>query len=81
MKSFASRVKNDELIYCVTGKHKGEFAWYYVRVDKLKHEMFKKASATGSFDIADFGTVLISGYGKEPPADIKKKFDEGKWEE
>ncbi len=75
VKSFVDRIQSDELIYYITGKHKGEAAWYYVRIDKLKHEMFKKASATGSFDIADYGTVLDSGYGKDAPEDIKKKYD------
>ncbi len=76
--TFASRVKraDDNLVYFICGKHKGLWAWYYARIDKLKHELFKRAAGSGSFDIAHFGEVLASGYGNEPPADIRRRFEE-----
>ncbi len=75
--TFLSRVSrsNDESIYFICGKHKGLWAWYYVRIDRLKQSLFERSMATGSFDIAAFGQVLASGYGNEPPEHIRNQFE------
>jgi hypothetical protein len=77
--TFMSRVmkKSDkELIYFICGKHKGLWAWYYVRIEKLKHELFKHESKQGGFNINDYGIILASGYGDSPPGDIREKFED-----
>ena len=38
--------------------------------------MFLAAAKSGSLDVADYGEVLYSGWGQDPPADIKKKIDD-----
>ena len=66
-------------IYQVRGIAKGRAAWYYVLVKKHLLGLFLKQAQGGSFDVADFGDVLRSGWGKDPPEGITdtilKKYD------
>ena len=56
-------------IYLVHGgaDHTGHSAWYFIRVEVAKVRAFVKAISTNAIDLNYFGTVLESGYGKEPP--------------
>ena len=56
-------------IYLVRGKDKGRPAWHYVFVERHLLGLFLKHSNGGSLDVADFGDVLKSGWGKNPPED------------
>ena len=54
-------------IYLVRGKDRGRAAWQYVLVKKHLLGLFLKRMNGGSLDGADFGAVLRSGWGKDPP--------------
>ena len=66
------------MVYLVRGKCRGKAAWHYVLVDEEKEEQFKEQVKTGTVDAADFGKVIHSGWGEDPPQnivdDIKKRF-------
>ncbi|XP_019852753.1 PREDICTED: uncharacterized protein LOC109582478 [Amphimedon queenslandica] len=63
------------LLYCVRGKEKGRAAWHYVLVDEEKVADFKAQVATGFIDVADYGRILKSGWGEDPPKDIERKME------
>jgi hypothetical protein len=60
-------------ICLVRGKNSGREAWYYVRVNKKPMVLFEEAMKGGSMDLADYGEVLLSGWGKDPPADAVRR--------
>ncbi|MGL9688293.1 MAG: hypothetical protein ACR5K6_00630 [Wolbachia sp.] len=72
----ATRRSRSDLIYLVRGKDHGRSAWHYVLVDKDKREMFLAKSRTGSMDVADYGEILYSGWGEDPPQEIVDKINE-----
>ena len=57
-----------ERIYLVRGKDRGKPCWHYVLADKHLLGLFLKKTNEGSLDVRDFGTVLRSGWGQNPPA-------------
>ncbi len=77
-RSFADATKRSrsDLVYLVRGKDRGKSAWHYVLVDKEKREMFLAKSRTGSIDVADYGEILYSGWGEDPPQAIVDKINE-----
>nr|CAD2156438.1 unnamed protein product [Meloidogyne enterolobii] len=54
----------------------GSPAWCYLLVDKDKREALLQKRKTGNVDIKEYGEVLYSGLGKDPPKDIKDKMVE-----
>jgi len=54
-------------IYLVQGKDRVRAAWHYVLVKKHLLGLFLKLTNGGRLDVADFGAVLRSGWGKDPP--------------
>ncbi len=72
----AARRSRSDLIYLVRGKDRGRSAWHYVLVSKDKREMFLAKSRTGSMDVADYGEILYSGWGEDPPQEIVDKINE-----
>jgi type IV secretory pathway TraG/TraD family ATPase VirD4 len=70
--SLAKRVEANS-ICLVRGKNSGREAWYYVRVNKKPMVLFDEAMKGGSLDLADYGEVLLSGWGKDPPADAVRR--------
>ncbi|KLT22660.1 hypothetical protein wVul_1025 [Wolbachia endosymbiont of Armadillidium vulgare str. wVulC] len=72
----ATRRSRSDLIYLVRGKDRGRSAWHYVLIDKEKREMFLAKSRTGSIDVADYGEILYSGWGEDPPQAIVDKINE-----
>ena len=62
-------------IYIVRGEDQGKPAWHYVLVDEEKVDSFKAQIATGSIDVAKFGRVISSGWGKDPPKEKKDMID------
>ncbi len=75
--SFTDQVtRRGDLVYLVHGKDRNRDAWHYVLVDKPKLPMFLKQIETGSIDVALFGEVLRSGWGKNPPDDVVKAIEE-----
>ncbi|QKX02080.1 hypothetical protein [Wolbachia endosymbiont of Dirofilaria (Dirofilaria) immitis] len=71
-----TRRSRSDLIYLVRGKDRGRSAWHYVLIDKDKREMFLAKSRTGSMDVADYGEILYSGWGENPPQGIVDKINE-----
>lgn len=70
--SFLEKLQNSqgELVYLVRGKNKGREVWHYILVDKAKLPIFSAKVKSGALDIAEYGKILYSGYGKNPPQDI-----------
>ena len=62
-------------VYLVRGKDRGKEAWHYVLVDEDKLEGFKTQVAIGNIDVAEYGKVLHSGWGKDPPKDLVRRID------
>ncbi len=58
------------LIYLVKGVDDGRNAWYYVLVERLKVNMFLKALSDDIIHLENYGKILYSAYGDEPPKDI-----------
>lgn len=70
---FADKVikQRGNLLYLVTGKDStGQRAYYYLLVDKPKLEGFLQAFDKPGMELTDFGKVIVSGYGDEPPAEV-----------
>ena len=59
-------------VYIVRGEDGGSPAWCYVLVDEDKEQQFKDKAAN-RINVADYGTILYSGRGEDPPKDIKEK--------
>ena len=65
-------------IYLVRGKDRGKPAWHYVLVEKLLLGLFLKRTQGGRADVKDFGKVLKSGWGVDPPVGtIDKILEDG----
>ena len=63
-------------VYLVQGKDRGfAAAWHYVLVDEDKVDTFEAKISSGNIDVTDYGNVLESGWGKDPPQDIVHKID------
>jgi len=58
-------------VFLVRGKDGEKPAWHYVLVDNDKVEFFIEVSKTGSIDVKDYGKILDSGWGKDPPKSVK----------
>lgn len=59
-----------ELIYLVKGIDAGRNAWYYVLVERLKVQLFLKALNDDIIHLENYGKILYSAYGDEPPVYI-----------
>ena len=70
--SFTEKFENSkgDMVYLLRGKDAEKDAWHYILIDKMKLPLFKHALSTGTGDAAQYGKVLYSGWGTEPPADI-----------
>ncbi len=56
----------------VTGEAKGRPVWHYVLVDEETIKEFFDKMKEGNFDVADYGQVLKSGWGQEPPEEVQE---------
>ena len=65
-----------ERIYLVRGKDRGKLAWHYVQVEKALLPLFLRRTNGGSLDVADFGHILKSGWGKNPPENVRTNINE-----
>ena len=63
-----------ERLYSVRGTDRGRPAWHYVLVEKASLGLFFKKIKGGSMDVKDFGSILKSGWGKEPPESVRMEF-------
>lgn len=62
-----------ELIYLVKGVDAGRNAWYYVLVERLKVQLFLKALNDDIIHLENYGKILFSAYGDEPPSEITQE--------
>lgn len=62
-----------DLIYLVKGVDDNRNAWYYVLVERLKLSLFLKALNDEIIHLENYGQILYSAYGDEPPQDITDK--------
>ncbi len=60
----------------VKGVDAGRNAWYYVLVDRPKVQLFLKALNNDIIHLEEYGKILYSAYGDEPPAEITTKLKE-----
>ncbi len=63
---------NRGLLRIVRGKDRGRPAWHCVILkddEETIHEFHKKV-ASGFVDFADYGEVVESGFGKDPPQEF-----------
>ena len=65
--SIGYKENSTERFYLVRGKERGRAAWHYVLVKKHLLGLFLKRVKGGSLDVAEFGDILRSGWGKDPP--------------
>ena len=63
------------LVYLVRGEDRGHPVWHFVLVDEEKLDNFKAKVATGTINVANYGRVLKSRWGKDPPEDIVRKIN------
>jgi hypothetical protein len=59
-----------DLVYLVKGIDDGKNAWYYVLVERLKLSLFLKALNDDIIHLENYGEILYSAYGDEPPQEI-----------
>jgi isocitrate dehydrogenase len=79
--TFSQRViKSKSSNICLyTGQDKtGREAWYFILLSAGKKEKFA-SECQNDIDLAEYGKVIVSGYGKEIPKEtlamIKEKYD------
>jgi hypothetical protein len=70
--AFVDKIQNSlgDLVYLVRGKDAGKAAWHYVLIDKVKLPLFKQKLKSGSLDVSEYGKILYSGWGEDPPQEI-----------
>ncbi len=80
MASFAlkkNKVQNG-LIYLSQGVYNGRATWHYLMVDKLRLPILLKDVKGGEVELVDYGNILFSGFGEQPPEEVsafvKKKY-------
>jgi hypothetical protein len=62
-------------VFLTQGRHLGVYTWHYVKVDLMKMPMFKNALKSGTIDVSKYGEIVFSGWGMNPPDDIRRKVD------
>ena len=64
-----------ERVFLVRGKDKGKPAWHYVLLvdDDETIDTFKEAVKSGHLDVANYGEIMFSGWGEDPPNDVTEK--------
>ena len=63
-----------KLLFTVHGEDRGWDAWHIVLVERdLLDDYNNKIIQSGSIDVADYGYIIKSGWGKDPPVDIMDK--------
>ena len=63
-------------IFLVRGNDiSGEAAWYYIMVDRGKREAFRNQNGVSRLSLSEYGTILYSGFGENPPDAIVKRMN------
>ena len=62
--------------FVIRGKDGGRPAWHYVLVeDAAKMEMLHLQKSGANVDVTEFGRILESGWGDDPPAHLSRQYD------
>ncbi|MBN8530859.1 MAG: hypothetical protein J0L97_03225 [Alphaproteobacteria bacterium] len=64
-------------IQLIQGADRGTPAWYYLRIDRTLLPILAKrcAEQAENVDLTRFGEVLASGFGDEPPPEVKTRME------
>lgn len=65
-----------DLVYLVKGVDDGRNAWYYLLVERVKLQLFLRALNDDIIHLENYGVILYSAYGDEPPANITDSLKE-----
>lgn len=66
-----------ERCFLVRGRDKGTLAFHYVNVDRMLIDVFRQITrAGGSLDVAQYGSMILSGWGAQPAPEIVDEVDE-----
>ena len=62
-------------VHLVRGKDRGRPAWHYVFLvdDEETIDKFREAVKSGNIDVANYGEIMFSGFGVDPPNEITEK--------
>lgn len=73
-KSYKDALKGEkaELLHLIKGTAENKKAWYFVEVFKHKLPIFGNAMKNDHVDLVQYGKVLYSGWGDNPPAELVK---------
>lgn len=67
------------MIFLARGEDQGRAAWYYMLVkDRVQLELLYKRCQDPNAEVPldQFGEILISGWGENPPEDVVKQIEE-----
>ena len=73
MQKFLSKIissNGDRLFYIKATANNGLPAWYFVFVRPAKLAAFQRLTKSDVYDIADYGDVIKSGYGRQAPKEV-----------
>lgn len=74
MTGFVELIQSGNMSLYLTQGLSGDMpVWHYVKIYKQQVPIFLDAIKTGTLDVAHHGKVIISGWGKEPPEDVKAR--------
>ena len=62
-------------VFLVRSKDRGKPTWQYVLINENKVDAFEIQFNTGRGNVSNYGKVLYSGSGQDPPKDIVHKVD------
>ena len=57
-------------IYLSRGQFEGRKTWHYIMVDKMRLPLLLKHAKIREIDLRDYGKILFSGFGEEPPQEL-----------
>ena len=65
-----------ERVFLIRGKDRGEPAWHYVLLENDEDiKKFRAKLASGIVDVDNYGQVLKSGWGKNPPNEVRQEIE------
>ena len=66
--------RENERVRLVRGMVEGREAWHYVFLhdDEQTEQLFKDKVRSGNVNVADYGCIFKSGWGKDPPEELKQ---------
>ncbi len=73
MGNFLSKLKpRDFVVYLSQGFFDGKPTWHYLEVNKMKLPLLLKEAGNQQIDLVNYGKIVFSGFGNEPPASVKQ---------